>query len=191
MEEYLRQLTHDNELFEKSWPSIFDRVNQLSTGIADVDQMAFKVNTLNALVDYVLADHEPVIPFKITLLEMTMKKALDEPLPSLDELVRVFCRVLEVDDVNDEYNVLFLRKFYYQFSLGECLSALPSVNLIESIMACVQKHAFRKEDFKDAMQEKWKELLSRDLFSPITTRNKFNNDETISKMRNQFQHFYG
>ena len=191
MEEYLRQLTHDNEPFEQSWPTIFDRLHRLSNDISDDDVMSFKANTLNALVDYVLTDHEPVITLKVTFLETVMSKVSTDPRPPLDELVRIFCRVLEVEDVNDQYHVIFLGKFYYQFSLGERLSALPSVNLIESILTCLQKHRFRNEDFKDSMQDKWKELLSRGLFSPISTRNKFNNDETVTHMRNQFQQFYG
>lgn len=190
MEEYLRQLTHDNELFEKSWPSTFNQLSQLSQNVSDVDEVSFKVNALNGLVDYLLADHEPMAISKVTFIEVMMNKVLGDPQPSLDELVSIFCRVLEVDDVNDEYNVIFLRKFFYHFSFGERLSALPSVNLIESIFTCLLKHPYRNEDFKDNMQEKWEELLARGLFSPISSRNKLNNDQTIIHMQSQFQQFY-
>ena len=191
MEEYLRQLTHDNELFETSWPKVFGELHKLCIDIPDDEQLSFKVNTLNALVDYILVDNEPLITVKVTFFEKVFKEVLDEPLVPLEELVGIFCRVLEVDDVNDEYNVVFLRRFFAQFALGKRLSELPSVNLIESILISLQKHPFLNGHFKDQMHEKWKEFLSRGLFSPITSdRNKLNSDQTITHMRSQFQHFY-
>lgn len=191
MEEYLRQLTHDNEQLATSWPKVFEQLHKLSIDIPDDEQLSFKVNTLNALVDYVLVDNEPLVNHKVTFLESVLQKVSDKPLIPLEELVRILCRVLDVDDVNDEYNVVFLRRFYFQLALGERLSELPSVNLIESILTSLQKHSFLNGNFKDQMQEKWKELLSRGLFSPITSdRNKLNSDQTITHMRSQFQHFY-
>lgn len=191
MEDYLRQLTHENELFQTSWPEIFRQLHQLSVDIPDAEQLAFKVNTLNALVDYILADKEPVTNLKATFIETLLQKVSTEPLVPLEDLVRIFGRVLEVKDINDEYNVVFLRKFLYQFALGARLLELPSVNLIESILIYLQKHSFLDGDFKDKMQDKWKELLTRGIFSPITSdRNRLNNDQAITHMRSQFQHFY-
>lgn len=191
MEDYLRQLTHENELFQTSWPEIFRQLHQLSVDIPDAEQLSFKVNTLNALVDYILVDKEPVTNLKATFIETLLQKVSTEPLVPLEDLVRIFGRVLEVKDINDEYNVVFLRKFLYQFALGARLLELPSVNLIESILIYLQKHSFLDGDFKDKMQDKWKELLTRGIFSPITSdRNRLNNDQAITHMRSQFQHFY-
>ena len=59
MDAYIRQLPHDNEQLNNQWPNIFDALNRLSNNIPDAEQTSFKVKSLDALLDYVLADTEP------------------------------------------------------------------------------------------------------------------------------------
>ncbi len=192
MDEYIRQLTHDNEQMNNQWPDIFQKLHKLSIDIPNVDQPNFKVKCLDALVDYILVDTEDIVQIKISFVEITMKKFIDDPLPSLDELVRIFCRILEISNTNKSLNLIFLRTFYYQFQLGKRLLSLPlSINLIEVIFNCLQKHDFFNKNFTDNMEEKWKEFLSRTIFSPLSCdTNKLNYEETMPYIRSQFQQLY-
>jgi len=191
MEEYIRQLTHDNKQLQNDWSNIFEKLHKLSISSPEIDQRIFKVKSLDALVDYVLADTEVVVQLKETFLEITIQKFTNDPLPSLDELVRIFCRVLEVPNTNNLLNLTFLEKFYYGFRLGERLSSLPSVDLIDLILICLQKHEYLNENFNGQMQEKWCNFLSRGIFSPLNSdKNKLNYEQTMIKMRSHFQQLY-
>jgi hypothetical protein len=191
MDEYIRQLTHDNQQLANDWPNIFDKLHKLSISIPETNQPIFKVKSLDALVDYVLADTEEVAQIKTSFIEITIKKFTNDPLPSLDELVRIFCRVLEVPNTNNLLNLTFLQKFYYGFRLGEHLSSLPSVDLIDLILICLQKHEYLNENFNGQMQEKWCNFLSRGIFSPLSCdKNKLNYEQTMIKMRSNFQQLY-
>ena len=97
-----------------------------------------------------------------------MKKFIDDPLPPLEDLVRIFCRVLELKDINNQLNFTFLRTFYYTFRIGGRLASGPSVNLIETVFQCLMKHEFNDQDFHGKMQESWCDFLSRGMFSPLT-----------------------
>jgi hypothetical protein len=191
MDEYIRQLTHDNQQFGREWPSTFDKLHKLSIDIPEIDQPTFKVKSLEALVDYVLADTEEIAQIKTTFLEITIKKFINDPLPSLDELVRIFCRVLELPNTNHLFNLIFLQKFYSLFRLGEHLSSLPSVDLIDSILICLKKHEFLDQNFDNQMQGKWSHFLSQTIFSSlICDKNKLNDEQTMNKMRSSFQQLY-
>jgi hypothetical protein len=191
MDEYIRQLTHDNQQLNNQWPDVLDRLQKLSINIPEMDQTSFKVKSLDALVDYVLADIEPVEQIKKSFLEITIKKFMNDPLPSLDELVRIFCRVLELPDINKILNFLFLQTFYSSFRLGVRLSSDPSVDLIETIFQYLKKHDFYNRNFQDKMQENWTQFLSRNMFSSLSCdSNKLNNDETMTRMQSQFQQLY-
>jgi len=191
MDEYIRQLTHDNQQLGKEWPVISEKLQKLSINIPEVDQPNLKVKSLDALVDYVLADHEEVVQIKSTFLEVTMKKLAHDPLPSLDELVRIFCRILEISNTNNLFNLTFLQTFYSQFRLGERLSSLPSVDLIDTILIYLQKHEFLDKNFDDKIREKWSSFLSRAIFSSITSdKNKLNSEQTMIKMKTNFQKLY-
>jgi hypothetical protein len=191
MDEFIRQLTHDNTQFEKQWPDTFDRLHKLSIDIPEVNQPVFKVKALDALVDYILADNEEVQQIKLTFIEITIKKLIGNPLPSLDELVRIFCRVLDVSNDNNLLNFTFLQKFYFKFDLGQRLVANTSVALINSIFISLEKHQFLDAQIDGKIQAEWKSFLSRGMFSPLSSdKNKVNCDETMINMRNSFQQLY-
>jgi hypothetical protein len=191
MDEYLRQLTHDNQQLNNQWPDISDRLRKFSINTPDVDQPIFKVKSLDALVDYVLADTEEVEQIKRSFIDITIKNLTQGPIPSLDELVRIFCRVLEITNTNNLLNYLFLQSLYSQFRLGERLSSGPSVDLIERIFQCLKKQDFYDRNFQDKMQENWKQFFSRNMFSAITSdANKLNYEQTMTRMQGQFQQLY-
>ena len=187
MDEFIRQVSHDNDQLNNQWPDIFKTINTLSSDISEND----KVKALDALVDYVLTDAGKVAQIKTTFVERIITQLINTPVPSLSELVRIFCRVLEIPNTNNPLNLIFLKKFYYQFQLAKLLSADPSVDLIDSIFNCLQKHEFSDKTLDKSMKEDWKNFLSRGMFSPLSMdTNKFNNEQTMSKMTRSFQQLF-
>ncbi|CAF1064963.1 unnamed protein product [Adineta steineri] len=191
MDEFIRQLTHDNTQFDNQWPDTFTKLHKLPDDIPDIDQPTFKVKSLNALVDYVLEDNEAISGTKSIFIDKTIQNLLKDPLPSLDELVQIFCRVLNIPNTNKLLQIKFLQKFYYQYRLGERLSKSPSVELIDSILGCLQKHELLNKESNDKVQDEWKQFLTRSMFSPLDMdTNKINHKETMIIMRSHFQHLY-
>ena len=127
MDKFIRQLTHDNELFRKQWEwhQIIGLLDKFSHDLPAGEETAFKFKVLDALADYGLAESQPTVDVKIYFLEYVIKKLVDNPSPPLAELVRIFRRVLDATNVFDNWRLVFLRKFYHEFKLGERLSAIP------------------------------------------------------------------
>lgn len=187
MEEYIRQLPHDNQQLEKQWPEIFDKLQKLSRDISE----DVKVKSLDALVDYVIADNEEFVQIKATFIEITIKKFIDDPLPSLNELVRIFCRILEISNADNLLQLTFLQQIYRQFRLAERLSKPLSIDLINQILISLQKHEFLNKNFNEKNLKKWSEFISQSMFSMISSdRNKLNYEETMNTMRSDFQQLY-
>ncbi|CAF2790446.1 unnamed protein product [Rotaria sp. Silwood2] len=191
MDEFIRQLTHDNKQFENQWPDIYDKLKKLLDANPKTDLVIVKVKSLDALVDYILADTEENIHTKIGFLEITITQCTDDPKPSLNELVRIFCRVLDISNTNNLFNLTFLEKFYYKARLGEELSKNLSVDLIDTIFNCLQKHEFLDKNLNTETQQTWEHFLSRGVFSPLSCDiNKLNYEDTMPNMRSSFQHLY-
>ncbi|CAF3723633.1 unnamed protein product [Rotaria sordida] len=191
MDEFIRQLTHDNEQFEKQWPDIYNKLNKLLNVNSEIDLLIVKVKSLDALVDYILADTEKVIQIKLTFLDIVIKQCIDDLRPSLNELVRIFCRILDISNTNNLFYLTFLEKFYYKAQLGEELSKNSSTDLIDSIFNCLQKHEFLDKNLDTKIQETWKHFLSRGVFSPLSSdKNKLNYEDTMTNMRSSFQKLY-
>jgi hypothetical protein len=191
MEELIRQLPHDNKQLEDQWSAIFDKLHKLSIDVSEVDQPAFKVKCLAALTDYVMADDEEVVQIKLSLIDTTIGKLSNEPLPPLDELVSIFCRLIDVPTTNKLLNLKLSQKMYHQYRLGERLCTQGCVKSIDRILLCLQKHEFCNTDVEAKLQEQWKQFLSRGLFSPLTSdTNKLNRAETMLSMRPNFQQLY-
>lgn len=191
MDEFIRQVPHDNTQLEDQWPSIFDKLHKLSIGTPETDQPTFKARCLNALADYVLADADVEAQIKLSFVEATVGKLPGEPLPSLDDLVNVFCRLLDASPMNKMLNLKLIQKIYYQFRLGECLCKQGCVDSIDRIVCCLQQYAFSDEEMNAKLQEQWKNFLTRSAFSPLSSdTNKLNHTETMLLMRRTFQQFY-
>jgi len=191
MDEFIRHLPHDSSQLQSQWPDIFNTLNKLSIDIPKTDQPTFKVKCLDALVDYILADNEEITIIKSTFIETTIKKLTNDPLPSLDEVIPIFCRVLDVPNTTNLLNLTFLQTFYSQYRLGERLSKIPSIDLIDLFLNCLQKHEFSDQDSDKKIQEQWKQFLSRNVFSRLTCDiNKINYEQTMTNMRSSFQQLF-
>lgn len=190
-EEFIRHLSHDNQQLENEWPALFTQIQKFSFNGTENDLLVVKVKLLDALVDYVLADKEPMSQIKSTFLETIIESVLREQSPPLDELVRIFCRVFDVPNTNNLFNVAFIQAFFFKTRLGERLSKVPCVDLIDSILNSIEKHQFLDTDFDTKLFEKWEKLLTRGIFSPLTINtNKLNYEHMVTTMRSSFQRLY-
>ncbi|CAF0891470.1 unnamed protein product [Rotaria sordida] len=196
MDEFIRQLTHDNQLFKDQWPNIYDQVRKMFNEYEEKhsDIINFKVKVLDVLVDYALAestnDSEP-IDVKIVFIEHTVKLLVDDPLPSLTDLVRILRRILDTNNIFHKWHLACIKTFYYKFKLGERLSSTKSIDLIESIFQSFQKHSFLNGETDKQTQEKWKEFLSRQMFSSLSMdTNVLSREETMLTMRPAYQQFF-
>ena len=188
MGDFIRQLTHDNQQLSNQWPEIHDKIYEILNDVPENDQSEIKVKELNALADYILADIEELIELKLILVETIIKTTTDDPIPSVADLVPIFCRVLGVPDTNNLLNLTFIEKFYNGFQLGERLSVIPSIDLIDLILNCLQKHEFTDETLDVVIRDQWDYFLSRVVFTPITSdTNNLNNENTMIHMRSSFQ----
>lgn len=196
MDKFFQQLTHNNNLFEKQWPQVSDRLRQLfdDSKRNEIDILVFKVNALNALVDYVLT--EPVasdqpIRHKFTLVDEVTRGCDGDPPPSLPDLIHTFQRLLDATDIFDTWHLACIEAFYSKFRLGERLLAEPSIDLIESIFKGLQKHSFSNDQSNPEARKKWQEFLSNQMFSTYTTNsNRLNVEQTMLFMRSAFQQLY-
>ena len=183
-------------MFEKQWSQASDRLHQLSKDCSatNTDIPVFKVKTLNALVDYVLAEPaaspQPV-HHKFVLIDEVAKTCASDPLPSVIDLVHIFRRALDTANIFDMWHLAFIEAFYCQFRLGERLSSGPSVDLIELIFKSLQNHSFSNENSNTEIQNKWQNFLSKRMFSTCTTdSNALNAEQTVLAMRSTFQQLY-
>ncbi|CAM4771267.1 unnamed protein product [Rotaria magnacalcarata] len=191
MEELIQQLTHNNQQFEEQWPTLHTQLHKLSIDSSEVDSVIVKVKSLDALVDYILADTEEFLYVKLVMTEKVITYAIEDPIPPFDELTRIFCRVLNVSNTNNLFNLSFLEKFFYVTRIGEELSKISSAILIDSMFNHLEKHEFLNKNLDDKMKQSWQQFLSRGLFSSLSMdTNKLNSEATMNNMRSSFQRLY-
>lgn len=196
MENFIRKLPHDNDAFEKQWPNTFDELQKLinecrqkSTNISVV-----KVKILNSLIDYIIAEpitsSEP-INAKIIFVEKILNFIADNPQPSLTDIGHGFLRILNLNNIFNQWHLVCLEKFRSEFQLFEQLSSTKTYSLIKFILESLQKHSFLKRQADKQTEKKWQEYLSTRLFaSSHLNRNSLNNEETMIAMRSSFQQFF-
>ncbi|CAF3075045.1 unnamed protein product [Rotaria sp. Silwood2] len=196
MDEFIRQVTHDNELFEKQWPNIYDRLRKMFNEYEEkhTDISNFKIKVLDALVDYALAeltnDSEPLY-VKVVFIEHTVKLLVNDPLPSLTDLVRILRRILDTNNIFHKWHLACIKTFYYEFQFGKRLSSTKSIELIELIFQSFQKHSFLNEQVDKQTQEQWQNFLSRQMFSSLSMDNNvLNREETMLAMRSAYQQLF-
>lgn len=192
MDDYIRQLPHDNQQLAARWPDIFNELHKLARDISDEEQPTFGVKVLDALVDYAQADTGEFDSTKGTLITVTLEKLSKEFPAPLEELVRIFCRILNVLRINQVLHVTLLESIYNRCELGKNLSFPPSTGLIQSILSTLQQHSFLNTDCADGkIRDRWKQFFGRRLFSPLDSdRNKINYHETMQQMRSGFQQLF-
>lgn len=196
MEDFIRKLPHDNQIFEDQWPDTFSKIDKLFNEHENKnsDVIGFKVKVLDALVDYILA--EPITNIepsyvKLIFVEKIIKALVENPLPKLADLVRIFRRILDVNDIFNDWHLGCIKHFHYKFKLYEKLSSAKSADLIESIFQSLLKHPFSNKNTKKAIQDNWQEYLSRYMFSQLSMdSNVLNREETMITMRSVYQNFF-
>lgn len=195
-EKFIRQLTHNSERFERQWSAIFDRLNYLFTEQEEknVNIQEFKVKALDALIDYVLVESPTSVKSddtKYRLIDHVASLCATDPAPSLSELVRILQRILQLPDIFNTWHLTIIETIHHKFELCTQISAEPSVDLIESILQSLQKHAFLNGKVDKETAYRWENFLAYNMFSSsMSITNKLNSEEAMISMRPTFQKFF-
>ena len=191
--EFIQQLTHDEEEFEKRWSETYDQLNRLFNSLEEEDagNETFKVKALDALVDYILAEPNLTLTqdhVKMIFVEKVVKHCAEEPSPSLTELVRLVRRILDRDNIFNQWYLSSIEAFHFKFELCKQLIATESFDLIQSFLESLQKHAFLNDQSDKSTEENWQQYLSQRMFSQLTSQsNKLNNETAMTAIRPTFQ----
>ena len=182
MDEFLRQLTHENDLFEQQWPDTFSTIEDSS-----IPNDPRRV--LTALVDYVREDQSTSDLKDLLISKVVHRLISDVESIAIDDLVHVFTRCLE-NKRNDPLSLHFLTEIYREFELGNRLSTLPwKTNFIGQVLQSLQQQTFVFAS--EAIEEKWQELFTQYVFScSITDDNILNNETMIKATPADFQAFF-
>jgi hypothetical protein len=186
MDEFIRQLTHDNKLFQNQWNDINKRFQETSTSVGGK-------SILNALADYVIDEPHELLPcpIKFVCVQNIIKRIVKENLSiSIDEVVQVFTRVLD-GYVTGCWHLNFIETIYNEFNLAKSLCSIPpQMSLIEQIFTSLQKKSFVNQIKDD--DKKWEYFLVNNVFHNNSSSNliRLNNKEVIKVMRRPYQQLY-
>ncbi|CAM4932112.1 unnamed protein product [Rotaria socialis] len=196
MDGYIQQLTHDNLLFENQWSKTLNQQIQFIDDLkkCNDDSLTLKLNSLNAIIDYVLNEQstkvEP-ISYKYEFVEMIIKQCCGDPRPSLEFIVHNLLRILETNNIFDRWHLACIKTHYYEFRLGAWLLMEPSIDLIESIFRGLQIHSFLNDEVDQQVQVQWEEFLSEKIFSKFSDNsNRLNEEEAMFAIRSSFQQLF-
>ncbi len=186
MDEFIRELTHDNDVFQNQW----NQINKSSEGIS----ISIEGKTvLNALADYVIDEPNDRLPcsIKFDFIKNIIKRIIKENLSiPISDIVQVFLRVLDGYE-NGCWHLNFIELIYTEFNLGKCLCSQPiQTHLIEQIFKSIEKKTFVNE-IKDH-DKKWQYFLVNNLFYQNSTISftTLNNIEVMKLMRKDYQELY-
>jgi hypothetical protein len=186
MDEFIRQLTHDNKLFQSEWNNINKRFQETSTSVGGN-------SILNALADYVIDEPQDELPcsIKFVFIKNIIKRIIKENLLiSISDIVQVFLRVLDGYE-NGCWHLNFIETIYTEFNLGKCLCSQPiQTHLIELIFRSLEKKSFVNQIKDD--DKKWEVFLVKNVFynSSTISLTTLNNKETMKIMRKDYQELY-
>lgn len=186
MDEFILQLTHDNNRFEEQWTDTFTRIEEASISNDS------KLLVLNALVDYVLTEPIDHVPSDVKYLLVTMviqQVIKSEVSIEINDLVNIFTRVLDSSRL-DLWHLHFLQTIYQEFKISEQLSSIPiKANLIEQILKSLQNQTL--EFNSEEVTEKWERFLTESIFSnSADDKNILNNQIILTNTQTIFQQFY-
>ncbi|CAF3843939.1 unnamed protein product [Rotaria sordida] len=196
MDKFIRQLTHDDTTFQGQWPNIVDKLHELINNCEqkNTNILVVKIKTLDAIVVYILAESitsQTPVYAKIALIKLILEFIINDPLPSLTDIVRHFRRILDVNNIFNEWYLSCIEAFHYECQLFQRLLSTKSIDSIESIFQSLQKHPFLNDQTNKDIEEKWQQYLSRRLFSPLSMdTNVLNCEEIMFAMRSTFQQFF-
>ena len=191
MDEFIRQLPHDDIQLNASWPKLSDAFYKLYIDVPQTEKADVNIRVLDAFADYVLAESGELTNMKSSLVEFIVERLSEVASTSLPDLTRIFCRVLDASEIKDELNLKLLEKIFFRFQLGERLSTTSSTDSIASILTSLQKHSYLNTNVSSTILDRWKTFLSRYLLSlSDTDKNKINHLPTMIKMRGHFQELF-
>ena len=196
-EEFLRELTHDDQIFEDQWSKTCDNLHKLSQHFEEenVDVPKAKVKVLDALIDFILAepiDGEKPIQTKFIFVELIVKDCSRDEIPSVDELVRLVRRIIDQKTIFNRWFLHLIEQFHFKFRLCEKLRTSQKFDLIQLYLESYLKHDFVDEEAKDNdVVEHWKQYFYQRIFSPLSCdSNKLNDEETVAAIRPTFQRIF-
>ena len=195
-EDFIRQLTHDNAQFEEQWSAICSTMHRLPNYFEEnqADAETSKVKVLDALVDFILA--EPIAQQKPSstksiFVELLMKACADDPQPPLAELVRLVRRIIDQENIFNQWYWNSIEQFHFKFRFCEALRSAQSFDLIQLYLESYLKHSFFDDQASREVIAHWKQYFSRHLFSPLSCdSNKLNDEETMQALRTTLQQVF-
>ncbi|CAF4644317.1 unnamed protein product [Rotaria sp. Silwood2] len=136
MDDYIRQLTHDNKTFENQWPKTFDELHKFINNYneSNINILSFKVKILDAAIDYVLSESiisEQPVYAKVVLVRIIIKFVGADQMPSFIDILRIFRRILDVNNIYNQWYLSVIELFHYELQLFKCLISTKSVDLIK------------------------------------------------------------
>jgi len=186
MDEFIRQLTHNNNEFQNQWNNINKQSQEISISVDGK-------KILNVLADYVIDEPQDQLPCsaKFVFVKNIIKRIIKENLSiSIDDIVQVFTRVLD-EYTNGCWHLNFIESIYTEFNLGKCLCSQPiQTHLIEQIFLSLEKKLFVNQIKDD--DKKWEFFLVNNVFYNNSTISliTLNNKEAMKVMRKSYQELY-
>ncbi|CAF3128180.1 unnamed protein product [Rotaria socialis] len=111
-----------------------------------------------------IISNEPIYSKKV-FVKSILNFVVDEPQPSLTEIVHDIRRILDAHHVINQWYLFCLETIRSEFQLFAQLSSTKSYSLIKSIFKGLQKYSFVNDKVDKVTEEKWQEYLSRCVFS--------------------------
>ena len=195
-EVWIRQLTHDDALFEHEWSNIFSRIHRFFEKCDENREQLNKekLQVLNALIDYVLAEPNPEqspINVKFFFVEKVVEKCAQEGLPPLRETMDIVHRILDRDNIANRWYLSVIEEFYFKFHLCQNLVSTESYDLIEKLLQSLMKHSFVDNQMDEKTADGWWRLCSQRFFSQISSdSNKLNFEHVMKAKRTVFQQIF-
>lgn len=186
MDDWIQKLTHENELFEEQWPSIYEQIKTHS-----IPDDPFLV--LTSLENYVRQEsmNNSIVDVKFLFVDNVLDKLVDEEVSiSIDQLVHLFVRSIGSMTTMNQFDCHWLKQFYVKFELGEKLKQeFVRTDLIAQILDILSTKVLTFQQRNT--QEEWHQFLTSKIFSDSNEdENTLNQSIIVKSMINQFQEFY-
>lgn len=187
MDEFIRQLPHENQLFQDQWPKNLTKLHKFSLE----DKKHCNIKVLKAIFQYV---HEEKVEFhmiKGIFVRTTIEHLAEKETTDLESLVEIFARGFAELNCYHELTLIFIESIYGQFQIGARIASQNEKTLVEKIFTSLKRQNFHRDQFQKNLEEQWKHFLTRRLFSPITSdKNRLDSPEVMNMSTTSFQHLF-
>ena len=190
MDEFIQQLTHDDNLFNEQWPRNLQKLHDLCRQNSDETNPKFILSTCRALIDYVHADSDNSHSSKDAFVNGIFDRFTEKANCSLDELVDIFCQILSNGNVSHWLNLILLERFYNFFKLGIKILENASTDSVKKIFSLLQQKTFIDGSLDKKIENKWRDFLQNMLSDSICDRNRLNQKEILTFAREQTQELF-